>query len=221
MASPIAHSFAGFWTFASQRRHFNTRPTAHWREYLLPIAVLVLLSNAPDLDLLLGNAAHRGFTHSLTAAIVLSLVLSCAWRIVPSFWRSALLYFTAYGSHLLIDFFTGTKIGWTHSGYGMPLLWPWPKTFSSPLILIFGIRHKNFAALFSLDNVRACTYETLTFGAITVLASVLWKRKLKSRTLRKAKLKSQRHHPGPENPTQLLLNPQYRKRDVSTHLPKL
>jgi membrane-bound metal-dependent hydrolase YbcI (DUF457 family) len=221
MASPIAHSFAGFWTFVSQRRHFKTRPAAHWREYLLPLGVLILLANAPDLDLLLGNAAHRGLTHSFTAAIVLSLALSCMWRIVPSFWRSATIYFTAYSSHLLIDFFTGTKIGWTNSGYGMPLFWPWPKTFSSPLILIFGIHHKNFAALFSLDNVRACTYETLTFGAITVVASVLWKRKLKSRTSRKAKLKAPTSRPGPENPTHLLLNLQYRKREASTHLPKL
>jgi membrane-bound metal-dependent hydrolase YbcI (DUF457 family) len=221
MASPIAHSFAGFWTFVSQRGHLKTRPTAHWREYLLPLGVLILLANAPDLDLLLGNAVHRGFTHSLTAAIVLSLALSCAWRIVPSFWRSAVLYFTAYSSHLLIDFFTGTKIGWTNSGYGMPLFWPWPKTFSSPLILIFGIRHKDFAALFSLDNVRACTYETLTFGAITVVASVLWKRKLKSRILRKAKPKFRTSRPGPENPTHLLFDPKYRKREVSTHLPKL
>jgi len=149
------------------------------------------------------NALHRGFTHSLTVAILISLALSCVWRIAPGFWRSAILYFTAYGSHLLIDFFTGTKIGWTNSGFGMPLFWPWPKTFSSPLILIFGIHHKNFAALFSLDNLRACTYETLIFGAITVVASVLWKRKLKSRILGKRKLKS-----GPNRPTS----------DVSEHL---
>jgi membrane-bound metal-dependent hydrolase YbcI (DUF457 family) len=221
MASPIAHSFAGFWTCASQQRHFKGQPTSHWREYLLPLGALVLLANAPDLDLFLGNAAHRGFTHSFTAALIVSLLLSCLWRIAAGFWRSAIIYFAAYSSHLLIDFVTGTKIGWTSSGYGMPLFWPWPKTFSSPLILIFGIRHKNFAALFSLDNVRACTYETLTFGAITVAASVLWKRKLKSRILRKAKPKSRISHPGPENPTHLLLDLEYRKREASADLHKL
>ena len=221
MASPIAHSFAGFWTFVCQRGHFKTQLTAHWREYLLPLAVLILLANAPDLDLLLGNAVHRGFTHSLTIGILVSLALSCAWRITPGFWRSTILYFTAYSSHLLIDFFTGTKIGWTNSGFGMPLLWPWPKTFSSPLILIFGIHHKNFAALFSLDNVWACTYETLTFGAITVVASVLWKRKLKSRTLTKPKLKSQTDPPTSEARTHLLFNLQYRKRETSIHLREL
>jgi membrane-bound metal-dependent hydrolase YbcI (DUF457 family) len=214
MASPIAHSFAGYWTFVCQRRHFKTQLTAHWREYLPRLGVLILLANAADLDLFLppgfpNNALHRGFTHSLTVAILVSLALSCIWRIAPGFWRSAVLYFTAYGSHLLIDFFTGTKIGWTNTGFGMPLFWPWHKTFSSPLILILGVRHKNFAALFSLDNVLACTYETLTFGAITVVAAVLWKRRLKSRILGKPKLKLRTNRPTSEGPKHLLRNLQF------------
>ena len=221
MASPIAHSFAGFWTFVCRRGDFKKQLTEHWRKYLLSLGVLILLANAADLDLLLGNAVHRGFTHSFTAAMLVSLAVTCVWRIVPGFWRSAIVYFIAYSSHLLIDFFTGTKIGWTNSGFGMPLFWPWSKTFSSPLILIFGIHHKNFAALFSLDNLRACTYETLIFGAITVVASVLWKRKLKSRILRKAKLKSGTNRPTSGRPTHLLFNLQYRKRETSAHLPAL
>jgi membrane-bound metal-dependent hydrolase YbcI (DUF457 family) len=207
MASPIAHTFAGLWTSLATRRRSKTLLAANWRQYVPRLGLLILLANAPDLDLFLGNALHRGFTHSLTVAVLISLALSCAWRIVPGFWRSSVLYFTAYSSHLLIDFFTGTKIGWTNSGFGMPLFWPWHKTFSSPLILIFGIHHKDFAALFSLDNVWACTYETLTFGGITVVASVLWKRKLKSRILGKPKLKSPTNRPISEAPTRLLSNP--------------
>ena len=180
MASPIAHSFAGFWTFLFQRRHSKTQLTARWRHYLPRLGVLILLANAPDLDLFLGNAVHRGFTHSLTIAVLVSLAVSCAWRIAQGFWRSAILYFTAYSSHILIDFFTGTKIGWTNTGFGMPLFWPWHKTFSSPLILIFGVRHKDLAALLSLDNVWACTLELLTCAAITGVALLLWKRSLKS-----------------------------------------
>ena len=225
MASPIAHSFAGFWTFLYQRRHSKTQLTAHWRHYLPRLGVLILLANAADLDLFLppgfpNNALHRGFTHSLTVAILVSLALSCIWRIAAGFWRSAILYFMAYGSHLLIDFFTGTKIGWTNTGFGMPLFWPWPQKFSSPLILILGIRHKDFASLFSLDNVWACTYETLTFGAIAVAGLVLWKRKLKSRILGKPKLKLRTN--GPKSEAQRRLsNLQYQKREASTHFPKL
>ena len=201
MASPIAHGFAGFWTSLVLRRRAKTRPTAHWRQYLPRLGVLILLANAPDLDLFITpgfpeTALHRGFTHSLTVAILISLALSCAWRIVPGFWRSTVLYFTAYSSHLLIDFFTGTKIGWTNSGFGMPLFWPWGKTFSSPLIFFLGIHHKDFAALFSLDNVWACTYELLTCTVITLAAGLLWKRKLKPRTNR----------PTSEAPARLLSN---------------
>jgi membrane-bound metal-dependent hydrolase YbcI (DUF457 family) len=216
MASPIAHSFAGFWISLALRRRSKTRLTAHWRQYLARLGVLIVVANAPDLDLFFppgfpNNALHRGFTHSLTVAILISLALSCAWRIAPGFWRSAILYFTAYGSHLLIDFFTGTKIGWTHTGFGIQLFWPLPQKFSSPLILILGIHHKDVAALFSLDNVWACIYETLTFGAITVVGSVLWKRKLKSRILGKAKLKSPTNRPRSEAPAHLP-SPQYQKR---------
>jgi len=188
VASPIAHTFAGFWTFLILAAQLKTRLAAQWRQWHPPLGVLILLANLPDLDFLPGcfdgNAknVHHSFTHSLTFAILVSLVLSCAWRIAPGFWRSTLLYFAAYSSHLLIDFFSGTKIGWTHTGFGMPLFWPWSKEFSSPLILTFGIRHKDFAALFSLDNVWSCTYELLTCGAITVLALVLWKRRVKSRS---------------------------------------
>jgi len=140
----------------------------------------------PDLDFLPAcfgaKNLHHSFTHSLAVAILISLALSCVWRIVPGFWPSTLLYFTAYGSHLLIDFFTGRKIGWTHTGFGMPLFWPWSKEFSSPLILTFGVRHKDFAALFSLENVWVCAYELVTCGAITAVALLLWKRRLKSRS---------------------------------------
>jgi membrane-bound metal-dependent hydrolase YbcI (DUF457 family) len=178
MASPIAHSFAGFWTFLALRGRSKIRLAAPWRQYLPQLGMLILLANLPDLDLLMGfpaNPFHRGFTHSLAAAILISLALSCVWRMAGSFWRSAILYFAAYGSHLLIDLFTGMRLGWTKSGYGVPLLWPWPKNFSSPLTLFPGVRHQSLSALFSLDNVWSCTYELLICSAVTIVALTLWK----------------------------------------------
>jgi membrane-bound metal-dependent hydrolase YbcI (DUF457 family) len=186
MASPVAHSFAGFWTYLAFVARSRIRLAAQWREYLPQITVLILLANFPDFDFfpgfLLGNAndLHRGFTHSLAAAVFVSLALSFVWRIVPGFWRSTLVYFAAYGSHLLIDLFTGTRLGWSNTGFGIPLFWPWSKGFSSPLILIFGVRHKNFASLFSLDNIWSCTYELVIFGGITAVILGLRIRKLKS-----------------------------------------
>ncbi|PYJ65828.1 MAG: hypothetical protein DME76_17770 [Verrucomicrobia bacterium] len=190
VASPIAHSFAGFWTFLVFAKQLQIRVAAQWRQYLLRLGVLVVLANLPDFDFpislaLLGNTSlHHGFSHSLAAAVLVALAVSCVWRIVPGFWRSAMIYFTAYGSHLLIDLCTGPTLGWTNTSFGIPLLWPWPKKFSSPLILIPGVRGKDFAALFSLNNVWSCTYEVLTCGAITAVALVLWRGRLKSRFVR-------------------------------------
>jgi membrane-bound metal-dependent hydrolase YbcI (DUF457 family) len=211
MASPIAHSFAGFWTFFAQRARFKTELAARWRHNLTRLAVLIILANAPDLDLFLppgfpNNALHRGFTHSLAFAVLTSVTLSCLWRIVPGFWRSAVIYFTAYASHLLIDLVTGTKLGWTHTGYGIQLLWPWHGSISSPFILFLGIHHKTIGALFSLDNLWTCIYETLTCGAITLLGFVLWKRKLRSRILGKTKRKPRTTPPISKVPTHHLSN---------------
>jgi len=190
MASPIAHSFAGFWTFLIFAKQLQIRLAAQWRQYLPQLGVLVLLANLPDFDFpislaLLGNGSlHHKFTHSLAAGVLVALAVSCMWRIVPGFWRSAMIYFTAYGSHLLIDLCTGLTLGWTNTGYGMPLLWPWPKNCSSPLILVIGVRHKDLSALFGIDNFWSCGYELLIFGGITVVAFVLWERKLKSQPIR-------------------------------------
>jgi membrane-bound metal-dependent hydrolase YbcI (DUF457 family) len=201
MASPIAHSFAGFWTFLVFAKQLQIRLTAQWRQYwcqyLLQLSLLVLLANLPDFDFplslaLLGNdSLHHGFTHSLAAAVLVALAVSCVWHIAPGFWRSAMIYFTAYGSHLVIDLCTGRTLGWTNTGSGIPLLWPWPKNFSSPLILIPGVRHTQaLRGIFSLDNAWSGIYELLACGAITAVAFILWKRKLKSQTLGKRKLKS-------------------------------
>jgi membrane-bound metal-dependent hydrolase YbcI (DUF457 family) len=179
MASPVAHSFAGFWTFLLFARQLQIRLASQWRQYLPQLGILVLLANLPDFDLfisfaLLGNSElHHGFTHSLAVGALVALALSCVWRIATGFWRSAVLYFIAYDSHLLIDLCTGSRLGWTNSGSGIPLFWPLTEKFSSPLILIPGVRHINFGALLSMENARSSTYELLLFGAITAVVLAL------------------------------------------------
>ena len=190
MASPVAHSFAGFWTFLLLTARLKVRLATACRQYLPQLVLLVLLANLADVDFLFGfatngnaNALHRGFTHSLAVAVFVALAVSCVWRIAGSFWRSATLCFLAYGSHLLIDLCTGKKLGWNFTGYGVPLLWPWEKKFRSPLVLIVGVRHKDLPTLFSMENVQLCLYELLTFGAITAALLALWVRHQKSRAM--------------------------------------
>ena len=155
---------------------------------LILLVLLVLLANLADIDLLFGigigasaGALHHGFTHSFAAALCVALGVSCLWRIAGSFWRSAALYFLAYSSHLVIDFFTGTKLGWNSTGSGIPLLWPLAKEFGSPLILVVGVKHKDFPALFSLANLQSSLYELLVFGVFTAALLVAWLRHQKSR----------------------------------------
>src|SRR5437660_12898607 len=148
MASPIAHSFAGFWTFLLLTARLKVRLITACRQYLPQVVLLLLLANLPDIDFLFGlatdaNALHRGFTHSLAAAFFVALAVACVWRIAGSFWRSATLYFLAYGSHLLIVLCTATKLGWTFTRCGFPLFWPWSATFRSPFLLIVGIQHRD------------------------------------------------------------------------------
>ena len=175
MASPIAHSFAGFWTFLILAKQLQIRLTIQWRQYLPQVIVLVVLANLADLDFfislaLLGNDnLHRGFTHSLTVSALVAMAFGCVWRITPGFWRSTTLYFTAYGSHLLIDFYTGSRLGWNDTASGIPLLWPLATRFSSPLVLVPGVRYMSLAALLSTENAWSCIYELLTFGAITAV----------------------------------------------------
>jgi membrane-bound metal-dependent hydrolase YbcI (DUF457 family) len=116
-------------------------------------------------------------------AVFVALAVSCVWGIAGTFWRSATLYFLAYGSHLVIDLFTGAKLGWNASGSGIPLFWPWKREFSSPLILIVGVKHKDLPALFSMENLQSSSYELLIFSVITAALMVLWVRHQKGRAV--------------------------------------
>ena len=175
MASPVAHTFAGFWTFLILAAQRKVRLCEQWRQYFPQLGILVLLANLPDVDFFIGH--HRGPTHSLAAAVFVALAFSWVWQITPGAWQSAAFYFIAYGSHLLIDLVTGTKLGWNNTSHGVPLFWP-AADISSPLILVYGVRQN--PSLWSMDNVWSAFYELLVFGAITVVILALRSRKMQN-----------------------------------------
>jgi len=181
VASPVAHSIAGFWTFLLLTARSKMRLITACRRYLPQLILLVVVANLADVDFLFG--LHRGFTHSLAIAVLVALGVGCVWRIAGTFWRSVTLYFLAYSSHLVIDLCTGTKLGWNASGSGIDLFWPWKKEFSSPLILIVGVRHKDFPTLFSTANLQSSLYELLMLGAITPVLVALWVRHQRKRAM--------------------------------------
>jgi membrane-bound metal-dependent hydrolase YbcI (DUF457 family) len=180
MASPVAHSFAAFWIFLILAAQSKLRFLAHWRRWVLPLGMLVLVANLPDLDFFASlafrrnlNEMHRTFSHSFTMAAVTALALGLCWRIAVSYWASVAVYFAAYCSHLLIDLCTGTELGWTNSGSGIPLFWPSATEYSSPFILIIGVQHQDLPAVWSMGNAASSLYELLLCGVITVVVLVI------------------------------------------------
>jgi membrane-bound metal-dependent hydrolase YbcI (DUF457 family) len=190
VASPVAHSLAGFWTFLLLTARSKLHLIVACRRYLPQLILLIVLANLADIDFLFGfagpanwDALHHGFTHSFLAAFLVALAVSCVWQIAGTFGLSFTFCFLAYSSHLVIDFFTGTKLGWNSTGSGIPLFWPWNKDFSSPLVLVVGVKHKDLPALFSVQNLQSSLYELLVFGVITAALVVLYIRLQKNRSL--------------------------------------
>jgi membrane-bound metal-dependent hydrolase YbcI (DUF457 family) len=180
MASPVAHSFAGFWTFLLLITR-DRAASSRWLKRLGQLCMLVFVANLADFDflpeLLFRQDIHRGPSHSLLAAIVAALFFAAVWRITGAFWGSAGIYFIAYGSHLLIDFFSGRDLGWNHSASGIPFFWPWPSphtNFASLLVLDYGVRHGSLSALVSFANLRAIVYDLCLYGTITTVL-LLWR----------------------------------------------
>lgn len=148
MPSPIAHSVSGYaltyLPFLKARTFHNQR----WP--ITPLAAIysIFVSNLPDLDflpqLLTGARFHRGPSHSILAALVVSALLAWAihrYRLPFSIKYKTgygiffFLTFGIYGSHLLLDFFTA-------GGSGIPLLWPLStQHFISPFSIFPGVHH--------------------------------------------------------------------------------
>ena len=89
VASPVAHSFAGFWTFLLLTSRLKVRLVTACRQYLPQLILLILLANLADVDFLFGihreSEASPGFTHSLAVAVFVALAVSCVWRIAGRF----------------------------------------------------------------------------------------------------------------------------------------
>jgi hypothetical protein len=113
MPLPIGHATIGLATHSLIGK--NELDLPWWRT----LAVVVILSNLPDIDVLIGllvhgngDAFHRGPTHSLIFAFVVGLAASKSWRLwarIPKI--SFTCCFLVILSHLLADLvFTNKSI---------------------------------------------------------------------------------------------------------------
>jgi membrane-bound metal-dependent hydrolase YbcI (DUF457 family) len=113
MASPLGHSLISFILARTERTRLQAGNRFAW------YAFAILAGNAPDLDFLPGLLLdepfrfHRGATHSLVAACAFGgIVYFLARRMTPRAGALALLGFSCYSSHLVLDL------------PAVPLCWP-------------------------------------------------------------------------------------------------
>lgn len=149
MPSPIAHSVSGY--AIARLPCFRDSILQRWLMSPLALVYSVLVASLPDLDfvpqLVTGLRFHRGPSHSLLAALLVSSFL--AWALhryqtyhcrhnpsgLPSYGILFVFTFTLYASHLLLDLLTS-------GGSGLPLLWPLSThQFSSPWPLFPAVHH--------------------------------------------------------------------------------
>jgi membrane-bound metal-dependent hydrolase YbcI (DUF457 family) len=163
MALCLAHATGGYLVYEA------ARPSGPHRPGLL--AAAVVLGNAPDFDFLPGvlvghpGAFHRGVTHTLAAVLAVAAVTwLVAWlrSNVTLAHRAAVFAGAAYGSHLLLDFFTVDVV----PPHGAQFLWPLsPEYYLSPVTLLHEIiidpsgRTAFFASIFTAQTARVWASE--------------------------------------------------------------
>lgn len=187
MATPLGHSLAGCATYG-----FLATEKVGVRRGVLFLSVFMAV--APDLDflpgILVGRPAlfHQGSSHSLGAALVVSLVIAClAYKRGLAFAGSFGICFIAYASHIAIDYLGGPD---SRPPIGVPVFWPVSDAhFISPVPLFSGVSHAGttsasirewIAGILAFHNVVAIGLETALIGPI-VLASTVWRRRRSQR----------------------------------------
>jgi membrane-bound metal-dependent hydrolase YbcI (DUF457 family) len=135
VALPIAHAAAGYLVHRAGRR--SSGEAGGWRRAL----VFMVIGSLPDMDFLVGfvvgfpGMAHRGISHTVVAAVAFGLLAGAVarWRRHEPFGPTAVLFGSAYLSHLALDFFTVD----TRPPAGLQLLWPFSSGYLVSPVTIF------------------------------------------------------------------------------------
>ncbi|MGI8656440.1 MAG: metal-dependent hydrolase [Pyrinomonadaceae bacterium] len=170
MPLPIAHGLVGATIVALGRPQSTLN--RDWHVLLLGSVFAI----SPDFDFFLirglhfGRGLHRGFSHSILAAFIVTASMLAVLGI--SHLRNVLALGAAFLSHGLLDFLT------TKRGGGVELLWPFLRErFKSGLI-----GFSEFPVGFSLKEViKASLIELVVF--VPILLAVLLIRELMFRSL--------------------------------------
>ncbi len=176
MPSPIAHAVTGY--ALTQLPPTKSALALHkafpWLTLWLPLYGTVV-SVLPDFDfipqLITGIRFHRGPSHSLLAALLVSLMLALIiYSIKRQIPYGKLFVFTliCYGTHLAMD-------AVTTGGAGMMLLWPFSEQyFRAPFSIFPPVRHSR--GLWDASHIVFISVE-LVYSGIVLSALKLIKAK--------------------------------------------
>ncbi|HYO62544.1 MAG TPA: metal-dependent hydrolase [Pyrinomonadaceae bacterium] len=162
MPLPISHGLTGASIVAA------LHPDAARQR--LPLLAGAFLANCADFDFALvwltgDKSWHRGFTHSLPFAALLTLALLLLFGLPRA--RAALAYGLAYASHALLDF-TFAK----HGG-GVELFWPFSD--SRTRLNLLGLSEMP-SRMSPLEILLSLLLELLIFSALFALVRTLRRR---------------------------------------------
>jgi glycosyltransferase involved in cell wall biosynthesis len=159
MPSPISHTAVGYVIYKIFKKPgVDTRqnPAIHAHLFL----IITALSMLPDLDaipgILVGNLRrfHNNESHSFFVGIGIALLgaLLIKWRTGEKFKYWFLLIFSAYGFHIVMDYFT--------YGRGVMAFWPLSsERYLSPVVLFYGLRWSE--GIFSIKHLWTVLSEGL------------------------------------------------------------
>ena len=169
MPSPVGHILLAFAISGVPKpRDVFTR----WWPVLVLFAAI-----APDLDFLPGivigdpNRFHHGPTHSITAAVVFTVVIALLFRSLSK--AQMLVLFLVYAGHVLAD----TLARDLGAPYGVPLFWPFDSHYYiAPVTLFSNFSHGThndglsgvIQDIFSVHNLWTVAIE------IAILGPLLW-----------------------------------------------
>ena len=126
MPSPIGHTLAGLavgWLSEPAR----PAPSSRLRDSLTPLVLwCAFVAAIPDADLLIPHF-HRTATHSVTATVLLLIMVAAVTGKVTRHpaWTVALALATAHGTHLLLDWLGTDRF----PPPGLQVLWPFSPHF--------------------------------------------------------------------------------------------
>ena len=179
MASTVGHALAGVVLYQC----FSNDDGGRGLPRPLALAASAALANLPDIDFFLGylihgdpRAMHAGVTHTVPFALLAALGAAGA-RLFGGVGRTFGIAFLIVLSHVLLDFASGTSLGFA-PGHGVMLLYPISEErWDAPIKLFLGAHHRDLESLLSLHNLTAVLWESAFFVPLIYLLAQRWRRR--------------------------------------------